>query len=68
MSHKPPQEDPDSGWCESCNEPCEGTWQDEGIGAFEYWGSKGYDCQWVAVSSCCGSGILDTDPDPDPDE
>jgi len=29
-------------------------WEDHGIGAYEYWGSKGIDTQWVAVCPFCG--------------
>ena len=29
-------------------------WEDHGIGACEYWGSKGIDIQWAAVCPFCG--------------
>ena len=59
---KRPAEPPASGWCSHCRLPCAGVWIDTGIGAYEYWGSRGVDTRWDAASDCCGEDILDRDP------
>lgn len=40
-------------WCADCCEQTNTTWQDFGIGPYEYWGSKGVDVQLVEVTECC---------------
>ena len=50
------------GWCEECGDACSGVLVDQGIGPYEYWGSRGTHHDWVVVSPCCEAGILDTDP------
>lgn len=39
--------------CKSCNEQCNLVKHDEGIGSYEFWGSKGVDSRIVIVSNCC---------------
>lgn len=39
--------------CKACDEPCRPVQIDLGIGAYEYWGARGFDSQLVWVSSCC---------------
>lgn len=60
MKHNP-EESPE-GYCESCGLPCIGVEHDEGIGAYEYFGSRGFDHRYVFLSDCCEAGILDQNP------
>jgi len=48
-----------SGVCESCGLPCESTVVDEGLGSYEYWGSKGVHHAYATVSDCCSENILE---------
>ena len=55
--------DPDiEGWCETCHQPCFGVYRDDGIGPYEYWGSKGVHHDWVVVSNCCEALVLSSNP------
>ena len=58
-----PYEPPDvDGWCDNCGEPCVGVWIDEGIGPYEYWGTRGVHHDWTVASDCCKATILEHDP------
>jgi hypothetical protein len=46
--------------CKECNTLCHTITVDHGIGAYEYWGSVGYDTQEVTVSDCCEADYDDT--------
>jgi hypothetical protein len=48
-----------SGVCESCGLPCESQVVDEGIGDYEYWGSKGTHHAYATVSDCCAADIIE---------
>ena len=52
-------QDLDRYFCSDCEEPCLIRMQDEGIGAYEYWGCKGVHRDWQPVSDCCGADIID---------
>jgi hypothetical protein len=52
-------------YCTFCNEECEVNIVDEGIGAYEYWGSKEVDIKLVEVSACCGEDVTDELPEED---
>ena len=39
--------------CGACDAPCKVIVADQGIGAYEFWGSKGTDVDLQAVSDCC---------------
>ena len=47
-------------YCVECGEECDVEWEDEGIGAYEYWGSKETHEAWVPSSVCCGSEVSET--------
>ena len=47
------------GVCEACGEKCTSVTQDDGIGPFEYWGSKGVHHEYVEVSPCCQAEVID---------
>ena len=51
-----------SGYCDECGQECYGVLRDDGIGSYEYWGSRGTHHDWVAVSNCCEAKILDDNP------
>lgn len=55
-------------YCCECKEPCDVTWTDEGIGAYEYWGATGVDVRWEASSDCCDAEVTEDDPRPEEDE
>lgn len=55
-------EDAPEGYCESCGLPCFGVEHDEGIGAYEYFGSRGFHHDYVYRSNCCEAAILDQSP------
>ncbi len=59
---RPDLEECPEGWCSDCGGPCYGDVVDTGVGAYEYFGEKGVNHQYTYLSSCCGAGILDTDP------
>jgi hypothetical protein len=46
--------------CGKCKKECDPFVIDEGIGAYEYWGFKGYDRRLVLYSACCEAEVLDT--------
>jgi hypothetical protein len=48
--------------CPECNEPCQVTTVDNGIGAYEYWGASGYDSHPYPASNCCEAQIDEADP------
>ena len=48
--------------CSACGEVAEGTSVDFGIGAYEYWGSKGVDRNVQWVSRCCEAALLENTP------
>lgn len=48
--------------CSACGEVAEGTSVDFGIGAYEYWGSKGVDRNVQWVSRCCEATLLENTP------
>lgn len=45
--------------CNACGEECSLSWQDTGIGAYEYWGAKGVDVRMELLSECCGSEVTE---------
>jgi hypothetical protein len=47
------------GICDSCGEYCQATVVDEGIGPYEYWGSKGVHHQYVTCSPCCNAEVVE---------
>jgi hypothetical protein len=49
-------------WCSACGKECYTRIEDEGIGEYEYWGSRGVDVRLVEVSDCCGEPVTDFDP------
>ena len=46
-----------SGFCSHCGEECTSITRDEGVGAYEYWGSKGVHHDYVEVSPCCDAEV-----------
>ncbi len=50
------------GYCDSCGLPCIGVEHDEGIGAYEYFGSQGFHHDYVYRSNCCSALVLDSSP------
>jgi len=56
--------DPDdmpSGICDSCGEPCTATVVDNGIGPYEFWGSRGVHHEYATVSPCCEAEVVEGD-------
>jgi len=51
-----------TGYCANCGEECFGISVDNGIGAYEYWGSKGVHHQIGIESSCCNAALLEHSP------
>lgn len=51
-----------SGYCANCGEECVGISVDNGIGPYEYFGSKGTHHQWDIESSCCNASLLGHSP------
>jgi hypothetical protein len=51
-----------SGWCSECGKECDGKVIDDGIGPYEFWGSKYVDHDYKVVSSCCEGEVLEYDP------
>jgi hypothetical protein len=47
------------GYCPYCEDWHIGEWQDEGIGAYEYWGAPGFHHDWRAVCSVCGAELTE---------
>jgi hypothetical protein len=52
-------EDMPEGICDSCGEGCTATVIDEGIGPYEYWGSKGVHHAYATVSPCCNAEVVE---------
>jgi len=46
-------------YCTECDQECRENYIDGGIGAYEFWGAKGYDSRPVIVSDCCEASIRD---------
>ena len=44
-------------YCGDCGLPCNAIPCDSGIGAYEYWGSKGYDSHPYLGSDCCEANV-----------
>lgn len=51
-------EDMPSGICDSCGEECTATVVDEGIGPYEFWGSKGTHHDYHVCSPCCNAEVV----------
>jgi len=45
-------------YCGTCKEQCEYSIEDQGIGAYEFWGSPSVDVSYVLVSDCCGDTVF----------
>jgi len=54
-------DDPEALWCGCCGQRAQGMSLDFGIGAYEYWGAKGYDRNICWVSECCETTLY-SDP------
>ncbi len=65
---EPDDDDQVTGWCECCGAECYGVAVDNGIGSYEYWGSKGVHHQIDCESNCCNAKVLDHDPNPDEED
>lgn len=50
------------GWCSECGKECEGKVIDDGIGTYEFWGSKCVDNDYKVVSDCCEGEVLEYNP------
>jgi len=48
-----------TGYCPSCEEEVDVYWVDEGIGAYEYWGSREVQHKWEPLCDICRSYIED---------
>lgn len=59
---KPDPESLSDGYCESCGHPCQPIIIDLGIGPYEFQGTRGIDHDYVVVSDCCESLILESSP------
>ena len=46
-------------YCGSCKEECTAIEVDFGIGAYEFWGARGYDSRVEIVSDCCESPMYE---------
>lgn len=44
-----------TGWCSECGKACTSVTVDEGIGPYEYWGSRGTHHDYVEESPCCNA-------------
>ena len=49
----------EQGICADCGLECESVTEDDGIGAYEYWGAPGNDVRLVEVSPCCGAEVVE---------
>lgn len=45
-------------FCGCCGQPCSPRQVDNGIGAYEYWGSKGVDVRIDTESDCCDAPVF----------
>jgi hypothetical protein len=52
-------DDMPEGICDSCGEFCRATVIDEGIGPYEFWGSKGFHHDYVTCSPCCNAEVVE---------
>lgn len=52
--------------CSQCGDVTEGYFTDLGIGAYEYWGSKGVDTDIRFVSRCCDASMTENTAKADP--
>jgi hypothetical protein len=59
FSNDGPDIDQGSGICSSCGRPCTAVMVDEGIGPYEYWGSRGVHHDYQIESDCCGAAIAE---------
>lgn len=51
--------------CPACGQECQGSWEDFGIGRYDYWGAPGVDVRMAYVSTCCEAQL----PEPErPDD
>lgn len=46
-------------YCGECGKECSARLVDEGIGPFEFWGSRGTHHEYVVVSSCCEATVYE---------
>lgn len=51
------------GWCSECHQKCTSETFDDGIGAYEYWGTRGTHHCYVEVSPCCQADMLEHEPE-----
>jgi hypothetical protein len=49
-----------TGYCHTCKQRVPIKWEDIGIGAYEFWGAKGTDVNWIAVCPECGDDLSET--------
>lgn len=63
-----PDDDRRTGYCAACGKECVAGIIDEGIGSYEFWGSKGVDIQLSEVSDCCEAKVLDEPPEEEDNE
>lgn len=61
--HSDKNYDRDSKYCANCLKECNVVTIDEGIGVYEYWGSRSVDIRLVDVSDCCEDELLDELPE-----
>ena len=54
-------------YCTNCKEECDLRYEDEGIGAYEYWGATGVNEKWEAYSDCCDAFVTTEMPGEDDD-
>ena len=47
------------GICADCGEACTSITIDDGIGPYEFWGSKGTHHEYVEASPCCLAEVLE---------
>lgn len=48
---------PGTGYCNTCKTRVPIKWEDWGIGAYEFWGQKGTNHDWIAVCPECGDDL-----------
>jgi hypothetical protein len=51
-------EDPELKYCENCLRVCKKYIEDDGIGAYEFWGAPGFDSRIIVKSGCCGAEVI----------
>ncbi len=51
--------------CTECGEPCNASWEDFGIGSYEFWGQKCTQTDWQFVSDCCEAPVEEDPPEED---